>query len=380
MKLQTFYDGVEVHRAKRILYLRFLQPHRVISSSRGGCGGMCDTLEYLYNHQCCEPTGHHFELYHVAVNDPHRYQDLICAQHDLPADRCAELGTAANMNNAAIVHREFHDVQVVALVTGGLETNAARAGDPAAYHRGCLLDGRKTGVHGTINTMVCINCELTAGALVQAVITATEAKTAVLQELAIPSRYSDGYATGTGTDQIGIAAMRCGSSIADAGKHSKTGELIGITVKEALRGTLRLQNGLYPERQCSVLRRIERLGIDEGAMRRRIAELLDRENSDLFEKNFLSIDRDPPTVAAVSALLHIRDQCVWGVLPKSCFAEMVIPYAVDLASAVSGDGRHRDAVRERLFESPPDFSNEGVLDLICRAVALGFEHKWGSVS
>jgi hypothetical protein len=170
--------------------------------------------------------------------------------------------------------------------------------------------------------------------------------------------------------------MLGGEAIGDVGKHSKTGELIGITVREALRDTLRLQNGLYPQRQCSILRRLERLGIDEAQLRKKVSSLLDRQNALLFERNFRSVDRDPPAVAAVSALLHIRDQCVWGILPRTCFGEMIAPYALQIACAVAGDGRHGERFAAELMRDPPMLGNEGVLDLICRAVALGFAHKW----
>ena len=114
------------------------------------------------------------------------------------------------MRYAAIKEARFRELTVVAVCTGGVESNAGRAGDPAtvyewngAYEK---VSGEELVLHGTINTLLFINQELTPGAMVRAVMTATEAKTAALQELAVSSRYSDGLATGTGTDQIGVAA------------------------------------------------------------------------------------------------------------------------------------------------------------------------------
>ena len=73
---------------------------------------------------------------------------------------------------------------------------------------------------GTINTILCINKELTHGAMVRSVMMATEAKTAALQEL--NSCYSNGFATGTGTDQIAVACTLTEKSpLTSAGKHSK---------------------------------------------------------------------------------------------------------------------------------------------------------------
>lgn len=66
--------------------------------------------------------------------------------------------------------------------------------------------------------------------IVRAIITATEAKTAALQDLKVPSTYSpEVLATGTGTDFTG--------------GHSKMGELIGRAVYRAVREGLCKQNG-----------------------------------------------------------------------------------------------------------------------------------------
>ena len=115
--------------------------------------------------------------------------------------------------------------------------------------------------HGTINTMLFINRELTPAAMVNTVMTATEAKTAALQELDVNSRYSQGLATGTGTDQIGVAAqLEKGVPLTSAGKHTVLGELIGKTVSGAVKATLALQDSLTPERQRSAVRHLERFG------------------------------------------------------------------------------------------------------------------------
>ena len=54
----VFSNGIDIRRGNRIIYVRFLVPHRVISTCRAA-GGIQQSLEYLYNHQACEPTGHH---------------------------------------------------------------------------------------------------------------------------------------------------------------------------------------------------------------------------------------------------------------------------------------------------------------------------------
>ena len=69
MLLGTYYDGVELHRDDKILYARFLTPHRVISTC-SAAGGLRDDLEYLYNHQSCEPSGHQRALHRLISRDP----------------------------------------------------------------------------------------------------------------------------------------------------------------------------------------------------------------------------------------------------------------------------------------------------------------------
>ena len=44
MLLGTYYQGVEIHREERIVYARFLVPHRVISTCPAA-GGLRDDLE-----------------------------------------------------------------------------------------------------------------------------------------------------------------------------------------------------------------------------------------------------------------------------------------------------------------------------------------------
>ena len=228
MLLGAYYNGVEIYREEKIVYARFLVPHRVISTCHAA-GGLRDDLTFLFNHQSCEPSGHNRPIHRLVSQDPLAYRKVICRRYGLPDQECATLGTAANMRYAAIQQANFRDLEVVALCTGGVETNAGRAGDPASvYEANGVFErvGKQEPVtHGTINTLLFISRELTPSAMVLAVMTATEAKTAALQELAVNSRYSDGLATGTGTDQIGVAArLHTDTPLTGAGKHCVLGE------------------------------------------------------------------------------------------------------------------------------------------------------------
>ncbi len=381
MLLGRYYDGIEVHREDRIIYVKFLSPHRVISTCRVD-GGLRDDLGYIYNHQACEPAGHSRESHGRMSSDPEGYLRAVCERHGLPPRKCASLGTAANMNNAAIVSERFRDLEVVAVCTGGVETNAGRAGDPAAVYESNGLFERlgpaPVTAHGTINTMLFINRELTAAAMVRSVMTATEAKTAALQELAVPSRYSEGLATGTGTDQIGIASrLDTGVPLTGAGKHSKLGELIGRSVLQAVKKTLSLQNKLTPQARCFARVHLERFGVTAESMCAAVCSRLPEREAELFRKNFNSINNDPLTVAAVAAVVHLRDKVLWGILPESCVPEILSTYGAQIAASISGRYHRLEHYRSLLSSAGRGIGREAFLDLVFRAFALGFREKWG---
>ena len=385
MLIEKFYGRLEIHREEKIIYARFLSPHRVISTSRAA-GGLTSDLDFVINHQSCEPQNHYLPLIVKTWSDQDRYRHLVCDRHNLPADRSAILGTAANMNNAAVIQEDFRDLIVAAVVTGGVETNAGRIGDPAPVYeidgRFESIDGSRPVEHGTINIMLFINRELTDGALVRSVMTATEAKTAALAELAVNSRYSDGLATGTGTDQIAVACLLgTGLPLTGAGKHTKLGEMIGRVTARAVKQTLVRQNGLTPDRQCSVRKHLERFGLEIGEagkrrMKEKIMSLLPEDRAGVLAENFDVIDRDPLTAAAVAALVHVRDKIVWGIFPENCLAEIMTTQGALAAAAASGKYERLNFYREKLAEKSPPIKAGPFLDYVLEALAMGFNEKW----
>jgi iron complex transport system substrate-binding protein len=85
--------------------------------------------------------------------------------------------------------------------------------------------------------------------MTRALISATEAKSAALQDMDIRSSYSSpvNQATGTGTDNI-IVVEGAGQEIDNAGGHSKMGELIARSVYEAVKEAVYKQNGISTQR------------------------------------------------------------------------------------------------------------------------------------
>ncbi|MDF2068066.1 adenosylcobinamide amidohydrolase [Bacillus sp. Cr_A10] len=87
-------------------------------------------------------------------------------------------------------------------------------------------------VVGTINTWIIINGTLAEEAFLQAVITATEAKTKALTAESVMDPRTGTIATGTSTDSILVAATQQGSYIPYAGPITEIGKKIGLGVFE----------------------------------------------------------------------------------------------------------------------------------------------------
>jgi adenosylcobinamide amidohydrolase len=275
----------------------------------------------------------------------------------LDADKTAGIGTAAQMENVSIKTESYKDITVTAAVTGGVEVNGGRAGDPAAWDE--LAKG-SIAVHGTINIMLFINVNLTDGALTRSLVTCTEGKTTALQELAAPSRYSRGLATGSGTDAtIIVCNVDCPITLTDAGKHVKLGELIGKSVKAAVKEALLLQTDLSPESQHDVLKRVSRFGITAQTLWSALGE---SEPAGIKKARFSEVLetllRDGSLVTGVSLYVHLLDQLDWGLinLPEA------YEYANFLLRQMSMDGLERP-------ES--DARESGSADLLIRELEQG---------
>lgn len=165
-------------------------------------------------------------------------REKIAKSLEIKATEVAILGTAADMDNLAVVTKVYKPLVVVALVTAGAKSNALRTG----LDEGNYIEGKEP--QGTVNIILLTNAYLTDGAMARAIITATEAKTAAFQDLQVPSSYTKGaLATGTGTDNIIIVSGIEGPRVTYTGGHSKMGELIGKAVYEAVIEALIKQNG-----------------------------------------------------------------------------------------------------------------------------------------
>jgi hypothetical protein len=124
------------------------------------------------------------------------------------------------------------------------------------------------------------------------------------------------------------------------------------------------------------VRHIERFGATRAGMTASVAARLSGEKGDLFARNFTVLERDPLVVAAVAALVHVRDKVTWGILPQSCVPELWATYGAQIAAAVSGDYALLPGYRNTLAEAHYGPQDGDFLRLVEHAMALGFQDKW----
>jgi adenosylcobinamide hydrolase len=149
------------------------------------------------------------------------------------------LSTGVDMEKVAFCEKIYGDFHVCCIATGGARNNALRTGEDEG--KWVEKDTGFVPKPGTINIILLTNVSLTWGAMARAIITATEAKTAALQDLNYRSTPSPQLqATGTGTDNmIVVSGVNPEFVINQTGGHSKMGELIGVTAKNAVTAALK---------------------------------------------------------------------------------------------------------------------------------------------
>lgn len=365
--------GFDLDRRGRFLRARLKKPHLVLSTSHVN-GGMGEGIGWLVNHQSSEGKGHMDRHDLLTAQGQGGYHATACAEAGTPPKSTALMGTAADMQYAAVREEAFGDARVWAVATAGVQGNAGRAGDPAKWDE---ADGAWKPVHavpGTINIMLLFGSPLLPAALARAVATLTEAKTAALLDLAVPSRYSPHLATGTGTDQFCLASpidaslpMRTWT-----GKHAKLGELLANAVIGAVKEALRWQNGLDPSRTRHLEHALGRFGVDPARLRARAGELLPEAGRALLDANFEGVVHQPQAAGAAYALASVQDRITHGTLPGGAGAEQLVSQAALFAAGLAARPEDFAAFRAALLPH----AGSGMPELVARALALGWAAKW----
>jgi len=229
------------------------------------------------------------------------------ARIGLNPDSTITFGTAAHMDNAVITNLvSKNGIRVSAAVTGGIRGNGGRSGDPASFDESV----RYLEKPGTIVILLAIEAEVPDGSMFQAVLTATQSKSCVIQELMAKSLYSPRIATGSGTDQVCVMTVPGHEKkITDCGIASDVGITIAQCVRNSLFKAFDLQSDMTLLTQCDPLVMISRFGITEAEIH---DELRTECTMASLRRATQEIHTDPYIAAGVSAILQIADDVNLG--------------------------------------------------------------------
>ena len=257
----TIYDFLN-----KTLIIDFKEPLCVVSTLEGHRSG----IESVGNHYSPPPC---WGIWHkLGLKKIRKRVYKVVGKSE---DTASFLFTGADMDNLAIKRQRFREMEVYALVTAGVKSNAGRmSADKGRFYE-----------PGTINIILLPNMKLTSRAMTRAIISATEAKTAALQDLDVRSKYSPLFhqATGTGTDNIIMVGGK-GTLINNTGGHSKMGELIARVVYEAVQEAIYKQNSIVTqrnifqrlkERKISVFGLINSIRLEDMDDRRKLVRALE---------------------------------------------------------------------------------------------------------
>jgi adenosylcobinamide hydrolase len=201
----------------------------------------------------------------------------------------------------------------------------------------------------------------------------TEAKSAALQRLAVPSCYSPDLATGTGTDQFCVAAPIGGEPpLTSASPHMKFGEIVGLAVRKATTEALRWQNGLEPSYTRGVFHALGRYGLKEATVFDELSGLVAPADLDLLRRNSKSVFYEPLVGAAAHALAAVLDRVRHGTLPDSVARDAIVQQVATLAASLAARPERWPEFRLRLHA----IDTSDPKRLVLEAIALGWSEKW----
>lgn len=310
MKLETKIESIEAEIKDNKLIIRSKIPLKILSSAVLN-GGPCDS-NCVVNVQVAEDAGSDLDD-HVHKEAGDFLEDEV-TKMGFPKEEVVAIMTAAKMKNVEVANLQFEDLTLTTFVTAGAYF-AATAGDEIASKQTAF----PTKNWGTINIITIIDANLAKSCMVNAVVTATEAKASALRELDVRSRFSGEIATGTVTDSVVIASTKKGPEIQYAGTGTIIGELIGKSVKKALKKAIYKQEKLVSNRPLT--RRLEERGVTVEGMTTLFSQIrpIIRENPEKrkqFTKELEKALTDQNLAALVIAGLRLDDDAKNNLIPE----------------------------------------------------------------
>jgi adenosylcobinamide amidohydrolase len=283
------------------LVIHFKSPQEILSSFEGHLNGMLGI-------------GNTFVP--LAASREHMAHGVTQAKQDIRENlgfadgQFSTLMTGADMDNLAVITKNYKDLSVTALVTAGVKGNAMRMSKDTGRYFG----------HGTINIIVMCNRKLSPNARARSIITVTEAKSSALLDMDIRSAYTpwSHRATGTGTDNI-IVVQGEGPKVVLAGGHSKIAELIARAVHEGVTLAILKQNNIKTDRNIFQRLADRRVSISD------IAGYMTRQEKDkqLMTKALTTLLSTPCYAGFMELAMSVSDDHEKGLIKDlSFFDEM----------------------------------------------------------
>lgn len=198
---------------EKLFVLESQKPLKVVTSALLGYD--LPEARYVFNHTV-------LKNYHSShpLDDLKAIRTRITKEQDVVG-----LLTAVDVQNTVVETQQDEHLAVATFCTAGVSNGCTAGLSPSENLRNYQP--------GTINLVIVIDGNLTRGALVNGLITATEAKVRTLYEYGL--RFANGQLlTGTSTDTITLLCTGQGEEIAYAGTATKVGYFIGSSVYNAL--------------------------------------------------------------------------------------------------------------------------------------------------
>ena len=289
----------------KTLIVEFREPIRVISSLEGERKGITAVGNHFFPPPCWSIE------YRLGLK---KWKDHIFKTIGKTQRSCCLLFTGADIGNLSVQKAQFKEMAVYAMVTAGVEYNAMRM----SVDEGLFYEP------GTINIVLLTNMKLSPRAMARAIITATEAKTAAMQDLDVRSSVSPdrSQATGTGTDEVLVVEGK-GTRLDNAGGHCKLGELIARAVYDGVREAVSQQEGISAGR--NVFRRLQERRINLYEILKGCARLDDAVNTRRRLAHLEQILIQPRYASFLESAFALSDANERGLLSNLEAFETLVP-------------------------------------------------------
>ena len=126
MILHSFENGDVLRREGRTVIAEFAGRRRCLSTSPLN-GGIRDGLTGAFNQDCKPLDGSYFMMAEATYGE-HLINSAVALALD--PEKVTGMITTAQMENLALASETWHDTTVTAAVTGGIDVNGGRVGDP----------------------------------------------------------------------------------------------------------------------------------------------------------------------------------------------------------------------------------------------------------